>query len=561
MNYPQRNKLETTAPGTQLQAALGPALRRVRLLSLAEWLGRGPLAGLGLTVLFLIIARFWPWYSIAAWCLAALGISLLLALIPAVLYRPGWYSAAVWLDEAGLRERAVTALENINNDSEISRTQRQDCLRQIRAFRVEEQPYPRPLRQTAALGMLSVLVLTLFLIPNPQQEVAEREQTVRREAAAQSRKVEAVRKKMEQANKAQPLPEREKTIQALKELERQLEHARNLNGSLKAIAKTEEELQKLQASDANPDAQKLAQALQKQALTRALGQKLAAGDAKGSREEIQRMLKMAAAMSKEQREAAANQLAAQTGGLNPAEAGLIKSLAASIRQGQGAPSTAMLNQAASSAMQNAAASSIAQGITSASSCRQGLLAAGGNGPANQLANGVSSGNVQAVMPGGGSEANSGGEQPGAGIGSGTGKGNGSGQGQGTSNGVGSGAGSGGGAGHGTGSGSDNRSGEAKPGSGVQPSGEARLSIGQYEKVFIPSLINSSGESSQIRGHAGEGPEESVDTNEPLPGQGSQLPYNEVVGAYSQRAREALDRSSIPPGMSEIVKGYFSSLEE
>jgi len=65
----------------------------------------------------------------------------------------------------------------------------------------------------------------------------------------------------------------------------------------------------------------------------------------------------------------------------------------------------------------------------------------------------------------------------------------------------------------------------------------------------------------VRGHAGNGPEESVDTNEPLPQQGSQRPYNEVVGVYSQRAREALDRGTIPPGMTEIVKGYFSSLED
>ncbi|WP_157049057.1 hypothetical protein [Syntrophomonas palmitatica] len=47
----------------------------------------------------------------------------------------------------------------------------------------------------------------------------------------------------------------------------------------------------------------------------------------------------------------------------------------------------------------------------------------------------------------------------------------------------------------------------------------------------------------------------------MPIKGSQRPYKEVVGEYSQQAREALDRSFIPPGMAEIVRGYFSSLEE
>ena len=88
-----------------------------------------------------------------------------------------------------------------------------------------------------------------------------------------------------------------------------------------------------------------------------------------------------------------------------------------------------------------------------------------------------------------------------------------------------------------------------------------MAIGEYEKIFAPSLINSTGEESQVRGRAGNGPEESMDTNEPLPQAGSQRPYKEVVGAYGQRAREALDRGTIPPGMSEMVKGYFSSLED
>jgi len=362
MKYPRRNKLETVSPGTLLQAALTPALSRVRRLSWLTWLGRGGLAGLSLTLLLLVIARLWPWYGIIWWCLGAGGVSLLIALVLAWLNRPGWYSAAVWLDEAGLRERAVTALENLQTDTEISRMQHQDTLQQSRGFPVNQQPWPRPWKQVAGLGGLAVLVLTLILLPNPRQIEAEREQAVRRAAVEQSHKVAAVRKKIEAANQANPLPERERTIQTMKELERQLAQARNLNQGLQAVAQAEAELQKLQdPAAANAGSQSLAQALQRQEITRALGRKMAAGDIKGSREETNKLLQKAAALSKEQRESAAGELAAEAARLDPAAAEAMQSLAAGIRQAN--TSASLLNQVAAAARQNGAAGTISQGMT------------------------------------------------------------------------------------------------------------------------------------------------------------------------------------------------------
>lgn len=362
MKYPRRNKLETVSPGPMLQAALSPALNRVRRLAWLMWLERGALAGLSLTVIFLVIARLWPWPGVIWWCLAAGGISLLIALILAGLNRPGWYSAALWLDEAGLRERAVTALENLQAETEISRLQRQDTLKQIRYFPVNQQPLPRPWKQIAGLGGLAMLVLALSLLPNPRQIEAEREQAVRRAAAEQSHQVAAVRKKIEAANQANPLPEREQTIQTMKELERQLAQTRNLNQGLQAVAQAEDRLQKLQDSaGVNDSSQSLAQALQRQEMTRALGRKMAAGDIKGSQEETRKLLQKAAALSKEQRESAAGELAAEAAGLEPAAAEAMQSLADGIRQAS--RSNSLLNWIAAAARQNAADGTISQGMT------------------------------------------------------------------------------------------------------------------------------------------------------------------------------------------------------
>ena len=398
MIYPQRNKLKTFSPGPLMQAALSPALRRVRRQSFVTWLGRGLLAGLLLAVLFLCLARVWPWYGVSAWCLLAGGVCLLLAMMMAWLNRPGWYSAAVWLDEAGLQERAVTALENIAIDTAINRRQRQDTLRQIKSFHPQAQPYPWPVKHLAILGGAAALVLVLALLPNPRQMEADRQQAVRREAVKQSHQVAAVRKKMEQANKTYPLAEREKTIKTMRELEKQLARARNLNQGLKTLARSEDRLLKLQASSKSAaDAKQLAAALKKQELTRALGEKIEAGDIKGSLQETQRVLKKAAAMTKQQREAAAAELAQQGENMSPAAGSLMKSLAGAISKGQGAAGLASLsNQIASTTQQAAAAATINQGLATAGDARQGLLAAADSSSSSQLASGGSSGNVQGL---------------------------------------------------------------------------------------------------------------------------------------------------------------------
>ncbi len=41
--------------------------------------------------------------------------------------------------------------------------------------------------------------------------------------------------------------------------------------------------------------------------------------------------------------------------------------------------------------------------------------------------------------------------------------------------------------------------------------------------------------------------------------GTQVPYEDVIGDYSDAASEALDRSAIPPHLKGYVRDYFSEL--
>ena len=88
-----------------------------------------------------------------------------------------------------------------------------------------------------------------------------------------------------------------------------------------------------------------------------------------------------------------------------------------------------------------------------------------------------------------------------------------------------------------------------------------MSQGQYEKIFDPERIGAAGNASYVRGQSGEGPQETAVIDNPQTLPGNLRPYQEVIGHYSKSARESLDRSLIPPGMKNLVRDYFSSLEE
>ena len=80
-------------------------------------------------------------------------------------------------------------------------------------------------------------------------------------------------------------------------------------------------------------------------------------------------------------------------------------------------------------------------------------------------------------------------------------------------------------------------------------------------IYAPEYLGLQGELSNVRGRPGEGEQTTLQLNDSGQLNDAMLPYREVVGYYSQTARESLERSLIPANMTEIVKDYFSSLEE
>jgi hypothetical protein len=88
-----------------------------------------------------------------------------------------------------------------------------------------------------------------------------------------------------------------------------------------------------------------------------------------------------------------------------------------------------------------------------------------------------------------------------------------------------------------------------------------MSVGEYEKIYDPARLGRAGETSYVKGQEGSGPQQTVEIDNPDIVPDSMLPYQQVIGEYSQAARESLNRSVIPAATQDLVRDYFSSLEE
>ena len=82
----------------------------------------------------------------------------------------------------------------------------------------------------------------------------------------------------------------------------------------------------------------------------------------------------------------------------------------------------------------------------------------------------------------------------------------------------------------------------------------------YEKIYDPARLGRAGDTSYVKGQEGRGPQQTMAIDNPDIMPDTMLPYRQVIGEYSQLARESLNRSVIPAGTRDLVRDYFSSLE-
>ncbi|MCT4605989.1 MAG: hypothetical protein N4A64_07760 [Marinisporobacter sp.] len=104
-----------------------------------------------------------------------------------------------------------------------------------------------------------------------------------------------------------------------------------------------------------------------------------------------------------------------------------------------------------------------------------------------------------------------------------------------------------------------RNGAGKGGNGSSTGSD--IEEKEYEEIFTPKY-RGQGESSQIKGNINESGREDVTQVKKFGDTlGESVNYQEVLKNYKEGAYEKLHTKEIPKNMKEIVKTYFTELEQ
>ena len=557
--------------GDRLRQGLGSLTRALWWSETAVWLTRGLAFGLAGSVLALLAARF---VTVALWTPALMIVVGLLASACIAITRPRSLARTALLTDSRLelRERLTTAweLQQRQVDSPLAAAQLADAaahLRAVRPFRAFPVRLPR--RESSAVVGLLLVVLALWLLPNPHRLDLQRQQAERRLISQQAQAVGQLAQQIQTAAGKQPTAEQATTVQALKQLESQLQSSKTTTAdALAALTAAEDRLRaqdSAAATAAKGGLDKAAAALAAGqgggSATQALGQAIGQGQYNQAAAQLQQLAKNAQNMTQQQRDAlqstlhaagaaaaksdpalgqalqqAANSLGSATQPANPPAQQQAFSQAASALQQAGqtvssdnqtqqALSQVQASQATLGSAQQAAAGQNAAGQPANQGNQAQQISSLGNPASGQVAGtpsgAATSGSQASGTPGQGSSTAA--QSNGAAQ---------SGQGQGTSGQAGSG-GQGQAGGHGSGGG---------PGS----------------QVYAPQ--NVPGHQEQLPNSA-KGPGQQVAANGTGSPQNNQalVPYNQVIGSYQQQAAQAMDQSHVPLDKKNLVRDYFSAL--
>lgn len=536
----------------ELNTILRGWMRRERLRRSLRAAGWGLAAGLVLALIAALVAL--PLRLLLPRELLLLSLSLALAgllsaaLIP--LLRP-WQPlrAARYFDrKLGLLERVSTALETVDGslDSAAPRalnpqTSRlnpfpalllADALRSARSANpARDLPIEIPWRAWAASAVLAAALISSAWWGRAAFQATSQARLVHAAIAQAQAQVEEIQKEIA-ANEALTPEQQAALNEILEQTRRALESASSAEDAANALSQSERELRALQ----DPAAEALAGQLRSggESLAQAqgsplqpFGEQLAQGDFTAAGQELSNL--DLASLSPEALQALADSLSASAQTLQDADpqlAASLQSAAGSLREGDLTAAQAQLQQAAgqiaqagAQQAQSAAAARAAQGLQPG---QDGIAAAG---------NLASQGGVA---------------QTGQGA---------SGQGQSSSGGA-----SAGGAGRGEGTGSEAAGAQAGAAPIQGDNGPGDGGQTPYEPVYAPQRLGGEGGADVQLPGQGE-PGEVIGRGPAAPGApgGSSVPYVDVLPAYADAYRRAMDSGQVPASMRDLVRDYFSHL--
>ncbi|MGI6585494.1 MAG: hypothetical protein ACOX3L_06045 [Lutisporaceae bacterium] len=500
--------------------------------SIVLGLGFALCIGLGLAV----AARFIPIYNVYLMIFKIVAAAVLAAFLYSAFKTPRNDYAALRVDSLGLQERTVTALELIGSQSAIAVLEKNDALMHLKGLDYKKKITLKPNKRYLLICFILAAALLLSgFIPNPMAKRAEELHSLKEKIAEQQKKADKLVERVKSNPKLSEEQKRELETKLL-ELKSELKSAEDEKEIKKALGKTEKKLEYIKEKFAtSEDLKKIADVLSRNEMTKALADMIKNSDEKAFKESIRKIAEALRGLSAVEKQKLAEELSklAQEIKSNPelsrAFAGLAEKLA-SGELGDISRELDELSESISELMENEsirnAISELAKELGAANISQRGQDGAGHQGQGN--------------IPGNNGQQGQG-NQPG---------------------GNGQGSGRGGGAGSGTDMGNENQAPIPPAGSGISKKNDSVKKDGEYEKIFTPQTLGGDGETSNLSGNKGTGGNvEQVITDKSRTVRGTSVPYNQVVGQYKSRAMESLNTSDIPPGMKDMVREYFTSLEE
>jgi len=515
-----------------------------KLQSAILWSLRGATLGFAADAAMLLVARFKA-FTPEPWLLAVVAGGLaLVGFVFGLLQRYSPATIAARADRRlGLKERLTTALELQRRQlgGVLADAQMDDAMWHIRRIEPWRSFSPRlPGREAKFVAAAVVATAALIAIPNPGKADIQRQAAVAAAIKQEAQKLDKTAQdiKQNEQDTGNHSQDQQTIDQIMSELNKQLRQPQL--SAEDALAKLQAAQQKLQANqDANGDS--LAEALQAlaanfddQPLLQKVAQDIRNGDYNAAANDLQSAGQQAGDLSQDQRDRLAASLRAAAAAQAKAGNGQLgDSLgqASDSLNGSNADRTTAFRQAAGN-LQNAGQRSQAQAnlnraLNQVQQSSNDLAQQTGSDAAN-TGSSFSSGDQAGSSGSQDSASDSMGQGPGSPSGQNGQNGQGDGQGQGQGQGQGD---------TGDGRGSGSQSGETvytgEPGSQYGVSGQQGAS-GQVSTSDDNSLSD--------------------------PAQnGSDVPYEQVIGKYQQQASQAMDRQAVPLSYRQIVKDYFSSL--
>lgn len=494
-------------------------------------------AALIMGIALTIISRFIPVYNTYGISFIILSIAVLGAILYAFVKAPDKRRAALRADSFGLQERIVTAYELMGKNDDISILEKQDAIVYLKKVNVIKSISLIP-KGKYIISFISILILFVIVnaMPNPMQEKAIEIHRHKVKITETQKKVEDV---IKEVNKNPKLTQEQKkdVVAKLKELKKELNTANSEKELNKFIQKSEKKIELVKQKYINDDLEHVADILEKNESTKQLGEMLKKGDAKVIKKSLDAFYKELKTMTPSKLKELAqgfNQLAEELKN-NPELKEAFLELASKIDDGELGDIKGNLDQISKELEELMYDPALTDALAKVEKELNDMQTVKQNST-----DGSQMGNQQAQSQ---NTNKSSGQQ-----------GNQSGNGQGNN---------GGGAGNGSDKGSENQGpvGEAHK-TGIGKKGGSAKEVADYEKIFTPKNLGGEGQTSILNGKKGQGGDtDRVITDQSPAIRGENIPYNQVFGEYKQSAMESIEGSAIPAGMKELVKNYFTTLEE